>query len=60
MICHKQYSITNEDYQFKRAVNTKNLQATMDDLTEAQPQRSVQSCHVCDEEQKSESNVSKK
>ena len=32
----------------------------MDDLTEAQPQGNVQSCHICDEEQKSESNVGKK
>ena len=36
----------------------KNLQETMNDLIEKQPQGNVQSCHVCDEEQKVESRVS--
>ena len=45
--CHNQYPITDQDVEQGKAVNSGNLQATMDYLLEGHPQGAVTSCQSC-------------
>ena len=49
-MCHKQYNITNEDYEKGLVVNENNIKETIDDLIDQHPQENVQSCRQCNKE----------